>query len=554
MKSFGAIFFAGLLLLASAAKVAAGWTDGGVSICNSAREQRNPVAVPDGAGGVIIAWEDNRGYFSWDLYAQRVSSTGETLWAVNGVPVCIASLDQIDARIMTDGSGGAFIAWTDYRNGTNNRDVYIQRLSSEGEPLWAADGVAVCAEAGHQYASEIATDDSSGVIAAWLDTRGTNDDIYAQRISGTGEILWDSAGVFIAGGNNARLQILADGSGGAIIVREEADLYAQRVSRSGIVQWKANGITVCSAGGNQSRPQLVSDGAGGAIIDWMDFRAFAWDIFAQRISASGEVLWVPNNGIVICAAENDQTVPRLVSDGAGGAIIAWMDARAGDLDVYAARVSGGGVRIWPGQVVPICTAPLAQQTVEIAPDGAGGAIIGWTDGRAGVNDIYCQRISAAGTALWTIDGVPVCAESGDQDEPKIVSDGYGGAIAAWRDARISPPDIYAQKIRFNGAITAVGENRIPAIRAELLPLSPNPFGGELHIDFIVDAPGDAAVKVFDVNGRLVRDLGCPRFPVGRQSLLWDCRDRSGRRVRSGIYFIRLETAAGAIARKAVMLE
>jgi len=555
MKSNIAIFLAVLLVFAGTGKAASGWIDGGVPVCDAAREQRNPRAVSDGAGGVIIVWEDHRGYFSWDLYAQHISSTGDTLWALNGAPVCTASLDQIDARLVPDGSGGAFIAWADYRNGTNNRDVYMQRLSSQGEPLWIVDGVAVCAEPGHQYAPEIAADDSSGVIAAWLDSRPG---LYAQRLSGDGEVLWDSAGVVISGGINARLQILEDGSGGAIIVWEDShpasNLYAQRISRSGIVQWKVNGITVSNANGGQNLPQLVSDGAGGAIIAWMDFRAFAWDIFAQRISGAGAVKWTPN-GMVICTAENDQTSPRIISDGAGGCIVAWVDNRNGELDIYARRVTGGGVPLWPADGIPVCTAPFAQQEVEMVPDGAGGAIIAWADQRTlGIGDIYAQRMSSNGASLWTLAGEAVCTATGEQTEPRIVADGYGGAIVAWRDARSSSADIYAQKIRFNGAITAADGNRTPAMRAELLPLAPNPFNGGVAIRFSIDTPGGVALKVFDVNGRLVRDLGRRWAIAGSHSISWNCRDGAGRRVGSGVYFIQMEAGAAVLTRKAVVLE
>jgi hypothetical protein len=549
MKLRKAIAIAGLLLCSGVGGLSASWIDNGVTVCGAVREQRNPRAVSDGAGGVIIVWEDNRNHFNWDLYAQRISSTGDTLWELNGVTVCAANLDQIDARLVPDGAGGAFIAWTDYRNGTTNWDVYMQRISPDGQPLWAADGIAVCAGPSLQYAPEIAPDDSGGVIAAWLDAGG----VYAQRISGEGEALWDSSGVVISGGNNTRLQILGDGSGGAIIVREEADLYAQRVSRGGIVQWKVNGVTVCNAGGYQSRPQLVSDGAGGAIITWMDFRMFVWDIFAQRISAGGAAMWAPN-GIVICAAENDQIVPCIVSDGSGGAIISWVDGRSGELDIYARAVNAVGAYPWPGGTIPVCTAPFAQQEVEMVPDGAGGAIIEWTDGRTGVNDIYCQRMSAAGAALWTSGGISACAESGDQDEPRIVSDGYGGAIAVWRDARIGSADIYAQRIRFNGAITSADGNRVPAMRAELLPLAPNPFSGGVAIRFNIDTAGGVALKVFDVRGGLVRDLGHRQALAGSHSIAWNCRDDTGRRVGSGVYFIQMKIGAGVITRKAVVLK
>lgn len=552
MKFKVAIALAGLLLCSGAGRLSAGWIDNGAPLCVASGEQQNPRIVSDGAGGAIVVWEDWRN-FNWDIYAQRISSTGETLWDPNGIAVCAASADQLDPQLIPDGSGGAFVTWYDLRNGTRNHDIYAQKISPDGRSLWAVDGAAVCTEPGVQYDPVIAPDDSGGVIVAWLDNR-----VLAQRISADGKALWDSTGVVISTRNNARAQIIADGSRGAIIVSEtagsSADLYAQKISSGGIVQWKANGVTVCAATQGQSRPQLISDGAGGAIIAWMDFRASAWDIYAQRISDAGAARWAAN-GIAICTAENDQTIPGIISDGAGGAIISWVDGRGGDLDISAQRASGTGAVLWHADGVPVCTAPFAQQEVEMVPDGAGGAIIAWTDGRASeIGDIYAQRMSPQGMARWTLDGVAVCTATGPQAEPAITADGYGGAIVAWQDARSGSPDIYAQKIRFNGAITAVEGNRVPAMRAELLPLSPNPFSGGVALRFSVETPGGVALKVFDVRGRLVRDLGRRWAAAGSHSIAWNCRDDADRRVGSGVYFIQMEAGAAVATRKAVVLE
>ena len=45
------------------------------------------------------------------------------------------------------------------------------------------------------------------------------------------------------------------------------------------------------------------------------------------------------DGSTVCTREGDQYRPQLVSDGEGGAIIAWQDSRTGNEDVYAQKVN-----------------------------------------------------------------------------------------------------------------------------------------------------------------------------------------------------------------------
>jgi hypothetical protein len=69
-----------------------------------------------------------------------------------------------------------------------------------------------------------------------------------------------------------------------------SDLYAQRISQGGIVQWPANGVPICAAAGAAQGTVLVSDGAGGAIAAWYDSRAgssYNYDIYAQRVDRWG---------------------------------------------------------------------------------------------------------------------------------------------------------------------------------------------------------------------------------------------------------------------------
>src|SRR3954470_22039833 len=74
----------------------------------------------------------------------------------------------------------------------------------------------------------------------------------------------------------------------------------------------------------------------------------------------------------------------------------------------------------------ICNAAGNQTQVQSTSDGAGGAIFTWVDTRGGAQDIYAQRIDAAGNLQWATDGIPICTAVSDQFAPKLVSDGSGG--------------------------------------------------------------------------------------------------------------------------------
>ena len=61
-----------------------------------------------------------------------------------------------------------------------------------------------------------------------------------------------------------------------------SDIYAQRIAHDGTAQWAVNGVPVCAAANVQSSPLMISDNAGGAIIAWLDLRAnVIGDLYAQ---------------------------------------------------------------------------------------------------------------------------------------------------------------------------------------------------------------------------------------------------------------------------------
>jgi len=362
--------------------------------------------------------------------------------------------NQYYPEITPDGAGGAIITWEDYRNGT--ADLYAQRVNANGVVQWAADGVAISAAAGDQQFPKISSDGAGGAIITWQDQRSGAWDLYAQRVNASGVVQWAADGVPIstAVGDQRNPEIAADGAGGALITWRDQrsgnyDIYAQQVDASGVVQWTADGVSVGAAVGDQITPQVIPDGAGGAIITWQDQRSGAWDLYAQRVNASGVVQWAAD-GVPISNAAGDQFLPLIASDGAGGAIITWEDYRTGTADIYAQRVNASGVVQWTADGVGISIPAGDQIQPQIIADGAGGAFISWQDQRSGAWDLYAQRVNASGVAQWAADGATISTAVGAQRHPQIALGISGGAIIAWDDTRSGNIDIYAQGITAGG--------------------------------------------------------------------------------------------------------
>jgi predicted GH43/DUF377 family glycosyl hydrolase len=80
-------------------------------------------------------------------------------------------------------------------------------------------------------------------------------------------------------------------------------------------------------------------------------------------------------------------------------------------------------------------------------------------------------------------------------------------------------------------------------------------GANRALRFRVSLPRmmDAAVRVYDVGGRLIRVLSTGALPGGETVLSWDLRNGSGRDVATGVYLVRLDTPLGSRAAKARVL-
>ncbi len=468
------VVFAGvssLTLLQPSGRAFAAWPGDGAPVATSSRLEFPEDALADGAGGVFVVFLDDT-----DIRVKRLDASGNSAWFTS-TAVCNATGAQTAPRLCSDGAGGIIVCWKDAR--TDAGDIYAQRVNGFGVVQWTVNGVIICDAANTQTENVIISDGAGGAIIAWSDGRtvANSDDIFAQRVNASGVTQWTADGVQLtAAAGEQRTPAMIFLLGGAIVVWDDrrsgtADIYGRRLGMSGSLSWNANGTAICTAAGSQTVPKMINDASTGAIITWQDARGASNDIYAQRVNSAGTSQWTAD-GVSICAAIGSQVSPLLIADGGGGAVVAWADARVVSYQPYVQRVNSSGVAQWASDGVALCGTGSDSQ-ITLAGDGASGAIVAWMDYRAGGSfaTAYARRVDSGGTALWQADGTALTTfpTTGGGNLIVSVSDAAAGAIVSWADGRtgITAADVYAGRVLANGnladfdpAITAVAD--IPA--------------------------------------------------------------------------------------------
>jgi hypothetical protein len=445
-------------------------------------------AISDGSDGTIIAWHSGEG-----IYVQHIDASGQTLWKKGGVLLSKGKTEfdpygppQIYFTLVSDGTGGAIIAWVDksYQPTDRNNPAYfdplpffIQRVSAEGELMWSDLYVSV----GERW--QVVPDGTGGAIIAWNNYktyyRALHDDyLRLQKIAPDGRRLWGDEGVLlvtsspyrplteeeIAGGIKgitARSRptyagthdIVSDSSGGIIVIWEEEgtqnayQVYAQRVDSKGDPAWNEKVIV---GSGNYQSNSISTDGFGGAslVLGGSD----AGTAYRKHINHDGELL------------ATTLYSPNTINDGLGGIIRIRIEAIPpyGDPSlkrniIYVQRLDKEGIPIWPEKQV-FSTQELYQiSNLKYIADGSGGIFLFWRlqKGYVTYGATFAQRLDAEGNILLGEKGLAVfVATDKYQGNAQILNDGEGGVlvVAVVGNNAFGGKMVYAQHIDDNGRL------------------------------------------------------------------------------------------------------
>jgi hypothetical protein len=377
-----------------------------------------PAITGDNSGGAIVTYAVYETLTEQDYYVQRISPEGDFLWGGRGVLIGSTGNGVPHSEAVSDGSGGAIVKWLECLPEVPGEPpscrTYAARIDSEGNVLWRRE---------IPGADRVIPDGSGGIIVAFDNLYGN---ICVLKVDAEGNLPWGEDGVSLSLTYAYPCGIVSDNSGGVIVVDftflqgDSYAVYAQKIDSEGTTLWQTGGVQLCACFASGGR--AISDGAGGAIVAYErdipceDGVGFCdSDICVQRIDAEGNVLCWPD-GVPPCAGSSIPLSTEIVADGAGGAIV-FFPAEGCE---YAQRIDADGHKLW-SEDVPVC---CDCAYLRIAGDGSGGAFCVSWGGMA-------QRLDATGTKLWGPDGITFTTRDIEDAGLAIVPDGRGGLLISW---------------------------------------------------------------------------------------------------------------------------
>jgi len=122
---------------------------------------------------------------------------------------------------------------------------------------------------------------------------------------------------------------------------------------------------------------------------------------------------------------------------------------------------------------------------------------------------------------------------------------YKGAGANITQIKLFINNLLVSKIDDNNSITP--DNTI------LEQNYPNPFNPYTTISFHLPTQENVLLQIFDVKGKLIRNLIDNNMHAGSHELIWDGLNDNGIQVGNGVYFYTLRSGRQTITKKMTLL-
>ncbi len=172
-------------------------------------------------------------------------------------------------------------------------------------------------------------------------------------------------------------------------------------------------------------------------------------------------------------------------------------------------------------------------------DALNNVYVAWEDYRHTSPSIYFAKSTDPG-ASWTSPSIEISAlPSAEYGFPSLDLDRGGNICIVWQlHGQFSP---------------GVSETVFDSAVQTALNVYPNPSTGSFALSYALPHSARIQLGIYDLSGRLVREISSGDRTPGFYAVHWDGRDSSGNAVKRGVYLCRLEFDSVAVAKKMVLL-
>jgi hypothetical protein len=443
-----------------------------LGVCTATGDQAVPKIALASDGGTWIAWFDNRGG-GYAVYAQKLDVAGIPRFAADGMLVSAEpqSTSLVDWDIAADDAGGCVLAFTDVRNG-GDLDVHAYRLSASGAFLWGPTGVPLSNNADYEANPKIArlTDGSFAVTWSRLPSAGPGA-VHVQRLDANGVSQYAGDGIQIAGPGTEKpgfSAIAASDAGGYVVgyVRDISTFSsprhyrAQKFDAAGNALWNAGAPVIVYDAASMPiayQPVVRSDGAGGAVFAWHSAVGSTFDCWIQRVDAAGAEVHAHNGVQVSTEASRSKLDPSIAVMPNGDVVVAFNKRNTAQSQwaSCAQRISPAGTRLWTNdgvELLPFNGIPKQFERCAAAPGSSFAHIVTFEQTNAPAQGLRALAflLDTTGASFWNPSPAVVSSVLSPKDKPGLVVGPYSDARIVWDDARNDAGDVYAQALGIYG--------------------------------------------------------------------------------------------------------
>lgn len=326
-------------------------------IADRTGEEIQVKVLPRADGGFYVSWFDNTdgGY---DLRLQRLDAAGVEQWPHNGIVVADRTYSSTtDYGLAIDSAGHALLSFQCCTQGAVDERIYAARIAPDGTSPWPGVGVPVSTLGEGAAVSYIATTTDGDSVVLWLNSAGAG---RAQKLDPTGLPRWGTTGTTLPGpaaGSKFVADVKPSTNGDAIVAWSNQQgstriLRAQKLAASnGAALWGTDGVRVSDVGNLQAGyfPKIVPDGAGGAVFGYYDLTGVIWRVRVQRLDAGGNRLFGSEGVLASTDTTRGHYSPAVTFDAAtGDTHVVWVDGQTISQQaydgLYAQRIDATGAR------------------------------------------------------------------------------------------------------------------------------------------------------------------------------------------------------------------
>jgi len=315
--------------------------------------------------------------------------------------------------------------------------IYVRKLSPQGSRQWTwtlDEGAPEGRERDFPKLSRA----GGGWYVAWMSNSSAGRAWEVQLLSENGEPRWpEAAKVADIASEGSELQACTASDGSLVLAWTDVDkstnsrfIGVADILDTGLVAWRRE-LGRALANGWYSAPVLAPDESGGVFLAYRQIGPVAdRGVMLQHYSIDGDPVWP--DGLDIYDVGGYKTPAAMAPDGAGGVILFWEDGREASMKIYAQRVSPEEGPLWRSEGIAVAYSPGNQWSPLVAPDGLGGAYAAWLDdNRGGFSQLKLQHLGSEGKPSLGPAGLVAAPTQERQFKPVMIQDGSNGAFLGW---------------------------------------------------------------------------------------------------------------------------